>query len=121
MTLDRSILLIIGSGFVAGVMSGLLGVGGGVVMVPLLVLVAKQTQHQAHATSLAAVVLMGAVGAATFATEGEVEVGLALALAAGSLFGAPLGARIMARTAEGPLKVAFGVLMLVVAGVMVWI
>jgi uncharacterized membrane protein YfcA len=120
-TLDRSTTAIVASGFVAGAMSGLLGVGGGVVMVPLLVFVARQTQHQAHATSLAAVVLMGAAGAATFAMEGEVEVGLALALAAGSLVGAPMGARIMARTAEGPLKIAFGVLMLVVAGLMVWI
>ena len=87
-------------------------------MVPLIVLVARRSQHEAHATSLAAVVLMGAVGAATFAADGQVDVGLALALAAGSLVGAPLGARIMARTAEGPLKVAFGVLMLVVAGLM---
>jgi uncharacterized membrane protein YfcA len=117
----KRFLPIVASGFLAGVMSGLLGVGGGIVMVPLLVLVAKQTQHQAHATSLAAVVVMGAVGSATFASEGEVEIGLALALAAGSLFGAPLGARIMANTAEGPLKVAFGVLMLVVAGLMLWI
>lgn len=87
-------------------------------MVPLLVLVARQSQHEAHATSLAAVVLMGAVGAATFAADGQVDVGLALALAAGSLIGAPLGAKIMARTAEGQLKIAFGVLMLVVAGLM---
>lgn len=117
----RSILPLILSGLVGGVMSGLLGVGGGVVMVPLLVMAAGVTQHQAHATSLAAVVLMGAVGAATFAADGEVDVRLALLLAAGSLFGAPLGARIMARTAEGPLKVAFGVLMLVVAGMLLWI
>ena len=113
-------LPIVGCGLVAGLMSGLLGVGGGVVMVPLLVLVARQTQHEAHATSLAAVVLMGAVGAATFAAEGEVEVPLALALAAGSLLGAPLGARIMSRMAEGPLKIAFGVLMVVVAGLLLW-
>ena len=98
----------------------MLGVGGGVVMVPLLVYIAKQTQHQAHATSLAAVVLMGAVGAATFAADGEVEIGLALSLAAGSLLGAPLGARIMARTPEGSLKTAFGVLMLIVAGLLLW-
>src|SRR5688572_16522821 len=114
------VLPIVASGFFAGIMSGLLGVGGGVVMVPLLVMVAKQSQHEAHATSLAAVVLMGAVGAATFAADGKVDVGLALALAAGSLIGAPLGARIMARTAEGPLKIAFGVLMLLVAGLMLW-
>jgi uncharacterized protein len=104
----------------AGVMSGLLGVGGGVVMVPLLVYVAHLSQHQAHATSLAAVVLMGAAGAATYALDGEVDITVAALLAAGSLFGAPLGARIMARTAEGPLKVAFGVLMLIVAGLLLW-
>jgi uncharacterized membrane protein YfcA len=114
------ILSLIACGLAAGVMSGLLGVGGGVVMVPLLVLVGKQTQHQAHATSLAAVVLMACVGAATFSADGEVEVKLAVALAAGSLIGAPVGARIMAKTPEGRLKVAFGVLMLVVAGLLLW-
>ena len=113
-------LLLIGCGLAAGLMSGLLGVGGGVVMVPLLVLVAAQSQHQAHATSLAAVVFMAAVGAATFGTDGKVEVELAGLLAAGSLFGAPLGARIMANTAEGNLKVAFGVLMLIVSGLLLW-
>jgi hypothetical protein len=119
-TFDRSTLAIVLCGLVAGVMSGLLGVGGGIVMVPLLVLVAHQTQHQAHATSLAAVVFMGAVGAATFAADGQVEVPLAIALAAGSLIGAPLGARLMARTPEGQLKVLFGVLMLAVAVMLLW-
>lgn len=113
-------LPIIASGLVAGVMSGLLGVGGGVVLVPLLVTVAHLSQHEAHATSLAAVVFIAAVGAATFGADGEVEVTLAALLAAGSLFGAPLGARIMATTAEGNLKVAFGVLMLIVSGLLLW-
>ena len=99
-------------------MSGLLGVGGGIVMVPLLVAVAHLSQHQAHATSLAAVVLMAAVGAATFGADGQVDVGLAGLLAAGALFGAPLGARIMANTAEGNLKIAFGIFMLIVSGVL---
>ena len=110
----------IASGLFAGVMSGLLGVGGGIVMVPLLVAVAHLSQHEAHATSLAAVVLMAAVGAATFGADGKVEVELAVLLAAGSLFGAPLGARIMANTAEGNLKVAFGILMLIVSGLLLW-
>ena len=110
----------IASGLCAGVMSGLLGVGGGFVMVPLLVAVAHLSQHEAHATSLAAVVFMAAVGAATFGAEGEVEVRLAALLAAGSLFGAPLGARIMANTAEGHLKIAFGVFMVIVSGLLLW-
>ena len=98
----------------------MLGVGGGIMMVPLLVFVAGLSQHHAHATSLAAVVVMGAVGAATFGAEGKVDVNVALLLAAGALVGAPLGARVMARTAEASLKVAFGILMLVVAGLLAW-
>lgn len=116
----RAIVAIVLCGSVAGLMSGLLGVGGGVVMVPLLVLVAGLSQHQAHATSLAAVILMGAVGAATYAAAGEVDLKIALPLAAGSLVGAPLGARLMARTGEGNLKTAFGVFMILVAGLLLW-
>lgn len=118
--MNRVQLLTVVSGLVAGLMSGLLGVGGGIVMVPLLVFAAHLSQHHAHATSLAAVIAIGAAGAATFATEGEVDLTLAALLAAGSLVGAPLGANLMARTPEGPLKVAFGLLMIVVAGLLVW-
>lgn len=108
------------SGLVAGFMSGLLGVGGGVVMVPLLVFIASFTQHGAHATSLAAVIAIGAVGATTFAVDGEIDLGIAVFLAVGSLFGAPLGARLMHRIPEVSLKIAFGVLMILVAGLLVW-
>lgn len=100
-------------------MSGLLGVGGGIVMVPLLVSVGL-TQHHAHATSLAAIVPIAAVAAATFALDGNVDYAIALLLAAGSLVGVPLGARVMARTKEAPLKIAFGVFMIVVAAQLLW-
>ena len=111
---------LLASGMGAGLMAGLLGVGGGVVIVPMLVMAAGLSQHHAHATSLAAVIVMGAVGAATFAADGKVDVELAAFLALGSLVGAPIGANVMARIAEGPLKVAFGILMFLVAGLLVW-
>jgi uncharacterized protein len=104
-------------GVMAGVASGLLGVGGGIVMVPLLVL-AGFAQHQAHATSLAAIVPIAAVAATRFAFHGNVDYAVAALLAVGTLVGAPLGARIMARSSEGMLKVLFGCLMLAVAGLM---
>jgi len=100
-------------GLVAGVASGLLGVGGGIVIVPLLVLVAGLSQHQAHATSLAAVIPIAAVGAATYAFEGEVSFSIAALLAAGSLVGAPMGAAWMARLSERTLKLVFGSLLVV--------
>lgn len=100
-------------------MSGLLGVGGGIVMVPLLVS-RGLSQHRAHATSLAAIVPIAVVGGAAFALDGEVDYSIALLLAAGSLVGAPLGARVMAGTREAPLKIAFGVFMVVVAISLLW-
>ncbi len=80
-------------------------------MVPLLVALVHLSQHQAHATSLAAIVPIGAVGALTFALVGEIDFKIAGLLALGALAGAPVGARIMSRIAERPLKIMFGVLM----------
>lgn len=99
-------------GAAAGVMSGLLGVGGGIVMVPLLVLVVGASQHQAHATSLAAVIPIAAVGASVYAVEGEIHLGYAGLLAAGALVGAPVGARVMAGMSESRLRTVFGALVI---------
>jgi len=106
-------------GFVAGSASGLFGIGGGVVMVPLLVLAASFEQHQAHATSLAGGAFLAAAGAATYARAGEVDLTVAALLAAGALIGAPLGARLMHRISADRLKAGFGALLVVVGIVMV--
>jgi uncharacterized protein len=108
-----------GVGLVAGLFSGLLGVGGGIVIVPLLVLLTGHSQHDAHATSLAAILPIAAIGAATFGLAGKVDPWLAGLLAVGAVAGAPMGARIMARSGEGVLKVAFGALMVVSGAVLV--
>jgi hypothetical protein len=101
-------------GFAGGLTSGLLGVGGGIVMVPGLVLVAGLTQRRAHATSLAAIVPIGAVGATLFALDGEVNWFLAALLAAGSVIGAPLGVRALARLPETALRILFASTMLAI-------
>ena len=108
---SRPLATAIGVGLVAGSMSGLLGVGGGIIMVPLLVALVHLSQHQAHATSLAAIVPIGLVGALTFALENEIDFTVAALLALGALAGASVGARIMSRVKERPLKIMFGVLM----------
>ena len=102
-------------GLVAGISSGLFGIGGGIVMVPLLVYVAAFDQHRAHATSLAAGMFLAAAGGVTYALSGEVDLRAGLLLAGGALIGAPVGAAVMDRTPEGPLKIAFGALLLGVA------
>lgn len=112
-------LIATGIGVLAGLGSGLLGVGGGTVMVPLSVLWLGLTQHKAHATSLAAITPIALVGAVAFAAADEVDLPVALALGAGALVGAPLGARIMAGLSESRLKIAFGFFMVAVGLAMV--
>lgn len=106
-------------GLVAGVSSGLFGVGGGLVMVPLLVWLCGVDQHRAHATSLAAIVAIAGVAAIVFAQDGSVDLRAGAVLAAGALVGAPLGARLLARTEAGRVRIAFGVLQVIVGLVLV--
>jgi uncharacterized protein len=106
-------------GVSGGFLSGLLGVGGGVVMVPLLVLWAGYGQRNAHAASLGAIIPISAAGVLTFGAAGEVEIGYAVALALGAIVGAQLGARALVRTPERTLKLAFGGFLVLVAVLMV--
>jgi uncharacterized protein len=106
-------------GLAGGLFSGLLGVGGGVVMVPLLVLWGGFGQRDAHAVSLGAIIPISAAGVLTFGAAGEIRVWEALALAAGAIAGAQVGARLLARVDERKLKLAFGVFMLIVAVLLV--
>lgn len=107
-------------GLLAGLTSGLLGVGGGIVMVPLLVMACSFDQKRAHATSLAAIVPIAAAGAAVYAQDLAVDLRIAVALALGSMAGAPVGARLLAGSSEAGLKIAFGVLQVLVGITMVW-
>ena len=81
-------------------------------MVPLLVLWARYGQRDAHAASLGAIIPISIAGIATYGIAGEVRVGPAIALAAGSIFGAQLGAGLLARIDERVLKGVFGAFLL---------
>ena len=106
-------------GIVGGVLSGLLGVGGGIVMVPLLVLWAAYGQREAHAMSLGAIIPISIASVLTYGVAGKVRVGDAAALAVGAVVGARIGASLLARLSERPLKLVFGLFLGAVAIVMV--
>ncbi len=76
-----------GLGLAAGFIGGLFGVGGGIVIVPGLVLWLGMDQHRAHATSVAAIVAIAAVALIPFAAESEVDWPAAAAMAAGAAVG----------------------------------
>src|SRR6478672_6870206 len=113
--LDSQLVVI---GVVGGVLSGLLGVGGGIVMVPLLVLWAHYGQRDAHAASLGAIIPISIAGIVTYGIAGEVKVGPAIALTIGSVCGARVGAGMLARLDERVLKSVFGLFLVGVAVLM---
>lgn len=94
-------------GIAGGFVSGLLGVGGGVVMVPLLVFWLRIEQRLAHAVSLAAIVAIGVVGAAVFVADGEVDLPLATVLAIGGVAGSLVGVRLLDAIPERGLRGIF--------------
>jgi uncharacterized membrane protein YfcA len=109
-------LVVVGAiGLLAGVLSGLFGIGGGIVIVPLLVLVVGLTTTQAAGTSLAALLLpVGALGALEYWRGGFVDLGFAAILAVGLLVGAYLGARLGISLPVEVVQRGFGVLLVIV-------
>jgi len=105
-------------GFNAGVLGGLVGIGGGMIMIPLLVVFLRMGQHQAHGTSLFAVVFTGLVGAVTYAMHGSVNHSAAAVLAITAGFMSALGARYTRRLSEKMLRRTFGFFLIAMSALM---
>jgi uncharacterized membrane protein YfcA len=111
------ILIFIAIGFFSGILSGLFGIGGGVVIVPALILLARLTPITATGTSLAALLLpVGALGAWEYYKKGHLNIPAALFIALGLFFGAWIGARLAQQLSPTQLKRAFAVFLVLVAG-----
>jgi uncharacterized protein len=106
-------------GVAAGVVAGLLGVGGGVLFVPGLVIFLDLAQHQAEATSLLAIVPVAIVGAAAQDRRGNVRRKDALLLGLLSVAGAAGGVALANALSGKALQVGFALFMLFVAGQLV--
>lgn len=104
-------------GVLGGVVSGLFGVGGAIVIVPGLVLIAKLPQHTAHGTSLAALAIpLGiVVGALQYYKRGQVNLPMAAVVAVGLVIGAYFGARFAGTVSEVMLRRVFGAFLLLVS------
>ena len=99
-------------GLVAGVVGGGLGLGGGIILVPLLVAVSFE-QHRAHATSLAAIVLIALAGAISFGMSGEMAIDLGVTIGIGGVIGSVIGASVMNRISAKSLTIMFGIVLLI--------
>jgi uncharacterized membrane protein YfcA len=112
-------LMFIVTGLAAGVLSGLFGIGGGVLIVPALIFFAKMPPQMATGTSLAALLLpVGALGAWEYYKKGNLNFAAGLWVALGLFAGAWVGAKLAQELSPVQLRRAFSVFLLLVAGKM---
>jgi uncharacterized membrane protein YfcA len=107
-------------GLVAGVVSGLFGVGGGILFVPALTLGLGLTQLHAEATSLLAIIPTAVAGAAQQHAYGNVRWRAAIVIGIAAAGGVEAGAQIAESLPEHVLKLVFAILILLVAAQIVW-
>lgn len=108
------------TGLLAGAFGGLFGVGGGIILIPLLTLWLGATQHQAHGTSLAVTGITALASLAIYAAHHNVDWRTAAVVGIGSALTARYGARYAARVSAPNLKRAFAAFLLVVGIRLLW-
>jgi uncharacterized membrane protein YfcA len=102
-------------GLLAGLISGSFGVGGGIVIVPGLVLFLHFEQRLSHGTSLLAIMPIAAAGVIGFGFHGSINLGYALFLGIGSILGAVLGTKLLSSISNVWLARIFSVVLLITA------
>jgi hypothetical protein len=108
------ILILLGLG--TGVLSGIIGIGGGIVIIPALVLLLNMTQQQAQGTTLAMMVPpIGILAALTYYKAGYVDLKVAGLLCIGFLFGGFFGAKLAIYLPAPILKKVFAVILMLIS------
>lgn len=105
----------LGIGLAAGGFGGMLGIGGGLIMIPLMSGLLRLSQHQAHGTSLVALVFTGLSGACAYAQEGNIDYWAVAALAATAMATSRGGAHFANTLPGWKLRKWFGAFLLVAA------
>ncbi len=115
------ILILIGVGMLAGILSGFVGIGGGVVIVPALMYFMGLSQLEAQGTSLA--ILLPPVGILAFINyykAGHINVNYALIIAATFIIGGYIGSKVALKINPNIVRFVFGVLMFYVSIRLIW-
>jgi uncharacterized membrane protein YfcA len=113
----QTIVLLVIVGLLAGVLSGLVGLGGGVIIVPALVFFLGFSQHQAQGTSLGILLLPAGIFAVmNYYKKGFIDVKVVLLLFVGFLVGGYFGSKISLSVNESTLKKIFAIALVLIAG-----
>ena len=109
---SQTILILIVIGILAGILSGFMGVGGGVIIVPALVYVLSMTQHEAQGTSLFILLLpVGILAVNNYWRSGNINWKFGLIIAFTFVLGGYIGSKIALRISPAIVKLTFGLLM----------
>ncbi len=115
----QTIIALIAIGLLAGFLSGTVGVGGGIVMVPLLIFALGFTQHQAQGTSLAVLAIpVTAFSVLNYYKEGHVNWKYAIIIGLFFIFGSYFGSKVAININQKQLQKIFGFILLLIAGKM---
>lgn len=115
MSINEIILLVI-IGFLAGVVGGSLGLGGGIIIVPALVFILGFTQHEAQGTSLAVLLFpIGILAVINYAKNGYVNYKFAIVLIIAFVLGSYFGSVISVHLPDKILKKVFGIFLLLIS------
>ena len=106
---------LVGIGALAGFLAALFGVGGGIVIVPLLVVLCAFDQRRASATSLAAILVSSVAGAATYGLHGDVKPGAAALIGLPAVVGVLAGTALQQRLPLRALTYGFAFVLVAVA------
>lgn len=111
-----SVLTVLAIGLAGGILGGFFGVGGGVLIVPALVLLLKMPQHEAIGTSLGALLPpVGLLGAWEYYRKGHLNIAFAVYLGIGLLIGAYLGSVVATQLSGLLLRRAFAIFLILIA------
>jgi uncharacterized membrane protein YfcA len=117
----QTIALIILVGLAAGILSGLVGVGGGIIIVPALVYILGFSQHQAMGTSLGILLLpAGILAVLNYYKKGYIDIKVVVILFIGFLIGGYFGSKISLGMQESQLRKIFAVVLIFIAGKMLF-
>jgi uncharacterized membrane protein YfcA len=118
----HSILLLILVGIAAGILGGLVGIGGGIIIVPSLIYFLNFSQKSAQGTSLGLLLLpMGILGVLQYYKQGHVDFKVVIILAIGFLAGSYFGSKIALSLPQETVKKMFAILLLIIAIKMLFI
>ncbi len=110
------IITCLGIGLIAGTLSGILGIGGAVVIIPALIYILKFSQHLAQGTTLALMVPpIGLLAALTYYRAGYVDLKTAVFICLGFFIGGLLGAKFAIQLPSIVLKRLFGIYLLIIS------